>query len=159
MHSQPGQPRRGGGRRVGADGAGTPGPAPQAPVPDERAETLRQHLEGLRLRAQAATSWLGSSAQYAQLLNRDGVVPVTARFTADDLAFLANAREELLRFTELGLRLAELHQPQEVSAITSDPVGQFHRCGSCMWRWPCPTFRILDEVLPGDPLPGDLEAT
>ena len=91
-------------------------------MPDERAETLRQHLEGLRLRAQAATSWLGSSAQYAQLLNRDGVVPVTARFTADDLAFLANAREELLRFTELGLRLAELHQPQEVSAITSDPV-------------------------------------
>jgi hypothetical protein len=159
MHSQPGQPRRGGGRRVGADGAGTPGPAPQAPVPDERAETLRHHLEGLRLRAQAAASWLGSSAQYAQLLNRDGVVPVTARFTADDLAFLANAREELLRFTELGLRLAELHQPQEVSAITSDPAAQFHRCGSCMWRWPCPTFRILDEVLSGDPLPGDLEAT
>jgi hypothetical protein len=159
MHSQPGQPRRGGGRRVGADGVGTPGPTPQAPVPDERAETLRQHLEGLRLRAQAAASWLDSSAQYAQLLNRDGVVPVTARFTADDLAFLANAREELLRFTELGLRLAELHQPQEVSAITSDPAGQFHRCGSCMWRWPCPTFRILDEVLPGDPLPGDLEAT
>ena len=159
MHSQPGQPRRGGGRRVGADGAGTPGPAPQAPGPDERAETLRQHLEGLRLRAQAAASWLGSSAQYAQLLNRDGVVPVTARFTADDLAFLANAREELLRFTELGLRLAELHQPQEVSAITSDPAGQFHRCGSCMWRWPCPTFRILDEVLSGGLLPGDLEAT
>jgi len=159
MHSQPGQPRRGGGRRVGADGAGTPGPAPQAPVPDERAEALRQHLEGLRQRAQAAASWLGSSAQYAQLLNRDGFVPVTARFTADDLAFLANAREELLRFTELGLRLAELHQPQEVSAITSDPAAQFHRCGSCMWRWPCPTFRILDEVLSGDPLPGDLEAT
>ena len=159
MHSQPGQPRRGGGRRVGADGADTPGPAPQASAPDERAETLRQHLEGLRQRAQGAASWLGSSAQYAQLLNRDGFVPVTARFTADDLAFLANAREELLRFTELGLRLAELHQPQEVSAITSDPAAQFHRCGSCMWRWPCPTFRILDEVLSGDPLPGDLEAT
>ena len=159
MHSQPGQHRRGGGRRVGADGTETPGPAPQAPVSDERAETLRQQLEDLRLRAQGAASWLGSSAQYAQLLNRDGFVPVTARFTADDLAFLANAREELLRFTELGLRLAELHQPQEVSAITSDPAGQFHRCGSCMWRWPCPTFRILDEVLSGGLLPGDPEAT
>ena len=162
MHSQPGQPRRGGGRRVGADGgdaAGTPGPAPQAPAPDERAETLRQHLEGLRQRAQGAASWVGSSSQYAQLLNRDGFVPVTARFTAGDLAFLANAREELLRFTELGLRLAELHQPQEVSAITSDPAGQFHRCGSCMWRWPCPTFRILDEVLSARLLPDDLEAT
>jgi hypothetical protein len=159
MHSQPGQPRRGGGRRVGADGTGTPGPAPQASVPDERAEALRQHLDGLRQRAQGAASWLGSSTQYAQLLNRDGFVPVTARFTADDLAFLANAREELLRFTELGLRLAELHQPQEVSAITSDPAGQFHRCGSCMWRWPCPTFRILDEVLSGGLPPGDVEAT
>jgi len=162
MHSQPGQPRRGGGRRVGADGAdgaGTPGPASQASAPDERAETLRQQLEGLRLRAQGAASWLNSSSQYAQLLNRDGFVPVTARFTAEDLAFLANAREDLLRFTELGLRLAELHQPQAVDAITSDPAGQFQRCGSCMWRWPCPTFRIMDEVLSGGLMPGDLEAT
>jgi hypothetical protein len=156
MHTQPGEPRRGGGRRVGA---GQPGPAPQAPVPDERAETLRQHLEGLRLRAQSAASWLNSSSHYLQLLNREGFVPVTAKFTAEDLAFLANAREELLRFAELGLRLAELHQPQEVSAITSDPAGQFHRCGSCMWRWPCPTFRILDEVLSRDLLPGGLETT
>jgi hypothetical protein len=156
MHSQPGQPRRGGGRRVGA---GQAGPAAQASVPDGRTEALPRYLEGLRLRAQGAASWLDSSSQYAQLLNRDGFVPVTARFTAEDLAFLANAREELLRFTELGLRLAELHQPQEVSAITSDPAGQFRRCGSCMWRWPCPTFRILDEVLSGGLLPGDLEAT
>jgi hypothetical protein len=146
MHSQPGQPRRGGGRRVAA---GPPGPAPQASPPHGRAETLRQYLEGLQLRAQGAASWLESSNHYAQLLNREGFVPVTARFTAEDLAFLANAREDLLRFAELGLRLAELHQPQEVSAITSDQGSQFHRCGSCMWRWPCPTFRILDEVLSG----------
>jgi hypothetical protein len=156
MHSQPGQPRRGGGRRVGAE---SPGSAPQASVPDGRAETLRQYLEGLQLRAQGATSWLKSSGHYEQLLNRAGFVPVTAKFTAEDLAFLANAREELLRFTELGLRLAELHQPQEVSAITSDPAGQFQRCGSCMWRWPCPTFRILDEVLSLGPLSGGLETT
>jgi hypothetical protein len=155
MHSQPGQPRRGGGRRVAA---GRPGP-PQAAVPDGRAETLRQYLEGLQLRAQGASSWLTSSRHYAQLLNREGFVPVTAKFTAEDLAFLANAREEVLRFAELGLRLAELHQPQEVSAITSDPAGQFHRCGSCMWRWPCPTFRILDEVLSGGLLSGGLEPT
>jgi hypothetical protein len=145
MHSQPGQPRRGGGRRVAAE---QPGP-PHAEVPDGRADTLRQYLEGLRLRAQGASSWLKSSRHYAQLLNHEGFVPVTAKFTAEDLAFLANAREELLRFAELGLRLAELHQPQEASAITSDPAGQFQRCGSCMWRWPCPTFRILDEVLSG----------
>jgi hypothetical protein len=146
MHSQPGQPRRGGGRRVAA---GRQAPAPHDAVPDGHAETARQYLEELRLRAQGAASWLKSSGHYAQLLNREGFVPVTARFTAEDLAFLANAREDLLKFAELGLRLAQLHQPQEASAITSEPAGQFHRCGSCMWRWPCPTFRILDEVLSG----------
>jgi hypothetical protein len=146
MHSQPGQPRRGGGRRVAGDGQA---PAPEADVPDGRAEILRQHLEAVRLRAESAASWLESSSHFAGLLNRDGFVPVTARFSAADLAFLGRAREELLRFAELGLRLAELHQPQEASPLTSDPASQFQRCGSCMWRWPCPTFRILDEVLAG----------
>ncbi len=144
MHSQPGQPRRGGGRRITDEWPQTPQPAP---VPDGRPETLRQYLETVRLRAQAAASWLQSSSHLAQLVNRDGVVPVTARLRAEDLTFLAKAREEVLQFSNLGLRLAELHQPLEASAITADPASQFQRCGSCMWRWPCPTFRILDEVL------------
>ena len=144
MHSQPGQPRRGGGRRVTDES--TQGPEP-APVADERRDALRQYLETVRVRAEGAASWLQTSRHYEQLVNRDGVVPVKARMRAEDLAFLAGAREEVLRFADLGLRLAELHQPLEGSAITSDPPGQFQRCGSCMWRWPCPTFRILDEVL------------
>jgi len=144
MHSQPGQPRRGGGRRIGAE---WPEPSQPALIPEGRADALRQYLEAVRQRAAGATSWLKASSDYAQLINRDGVVPVKAKFTAEDLTFLAKAREELLQFAELGLRLAELHQPLEASAITSDPAGQFQRCRSCMWRWPCPTFRILDEVL------------
>jgi hypothetical protein len=145
MHSQPGQPRRGGGRRIADEQPGQPDQA----APERQPEMLQQYLETLRQRAEGATSWLGTSKHFADLLNRDGVVPVTARFTAGDLAFLASAREELLRFAELGLRLAELHQPQEASPLISDPASQFQRCGSCMWRWPCPTFRILDEVLAG----------
>jgi hypothetical protein len=144
MHSQPGQPRRGGGRRIADGWPGDPQPGPAC---DGRAEVLRQYLEAVRRRAAGAVSWLTTSWHYAQLINRDGVVPVRARFSVEDLAFLASAREELLRFADLGLRLAELHQPLEASAITSDPAGQFQRCRSCMWRWPCPTFRILDEVL------------
>jgi hypothetical protein len=144
MHSQPGQPRRGGGRRVAAE---RPEPPPPPSVPDDRADLLREYLQTAQLRAQRATSWLKSSSHYARLLNRDGVVPVTVRFTAADLEFLGQAREELLRFTDLGLRLAELHQPLDDTALTSDPASQFPRCRSCMWRWPCPTFRILDEVL------------
>jgi hypothetical protein len=149
MHSQPGQPRRGGGRRIAAGWPEDPQPEPACE--DGRAETLRQYLQAVRKRASAAASWLTTSRHYAQLINRDGVVPVRARFSAEDLTFLANARGELLRFADLGLRLAELHQPLEGSAITDDPAGQFQRCRSCMWRWPCPTFRILDEVLAEDP--------
>jgi hypothetical protein len=146
MHSQPDQPRRGGGRRIADE---QPGQPDQAAAAGRHPEMLLQYLEALRQRAEGAASWLGTSKHLALLLNRDGVVPVTARFTASDLAFLAHAREELLRFAELGLRLAELHQPQEASPLISDPDSQFQRCGSCMWRWPCPTFRILDEVLAG----------
>jgi hypothetical protein len=146
MHSQPGQPRRGGGRRIAAAW-----PEPSEPDPGGRSVALRQYLESVRLRAQAAASWLETSGHYARLINRDGVVPVTARFSAEDLVFLARAREELLGFAELGLRLADLHQPLEADALASDPPGQVERCRSCMWRWPCPTFRILDELLAGGP--------
>ena len=148
MHSQPGQPRRGGGRRVAAAWAE---PSPPEPGPDRGAEALRQYLHSVRRRAEHAASWLETSRHYAKLINRDGVVPVTARFSAEDLAFLARAREELLGFAELGLRLTDLHQPLEADATASDPPGQVERCRSCMWRWPCPTFRILDGLLASGP--------
>jgi len=144
MHSQPGPPRRGGGRRVAAGWPEEPAPEP---FRDGRSDGLREYLGAVRRRAAGAASWLATSRHYAKLINRDGVIPVRAKFSVEDLAFLANAREELLRFADLGIRLAELHQPLDASAITSDPAGQFQRCRSCMWRWPCPTFRILDEVL------------
>ncbi len=148
MHSQPDQPRRGGGRRIGGAWPEPPHPEPDL---DGRTEALRQYLESVRLRAQGAASWLETSSHYARLINYEGVVPVTARFSAGDLAFLARAREELLGFAELGLRLADLHQPLEADATASDPSSQIQRCRSCMWRWPCPTFRILDEVLADGP--------
>jgi hypothetical protein len=148
MHSQPDQPRRGGGRRIGA---AWQEPLLLGPDLDERPEALRQYLESVRARAEKAASWLETSRHYAQLINRDGVVPVTARFSAEDLAFLARAREELLDFAQLGLRLADLHQPLEAGAVAGDPSGQIQRCRSCMWRWPCPTFRLLGELLGGGP--------
>ena len=110
---------------------------------------LRDHLEAVRLHAQRAASWLETSGHYARLINRDGVVPVTARFSADDLAFLAEAREEMLGFAELGLRLLELHQPLDAGGVASDAAAPALRCRSCMWRWPCPTFRTIAEVLDG----------
>lgn len=116
---------------------------------DPGAGQLREHLETVRLNAQRASSWLETSSHFARLVNRDGVVPVTARFSPHDLAFLAEAREEMLGFAELGLRLIELHQPLDAGEAASDPAASALRCRSCMWRWPCPTFRTLAEVLQG----------
>jgi hypothetical protein len=137
----------------GQPGRAQPEPARAEPAkadpaqPEPSAGRLREHLEAVRLHAQRASSWLETSSHYARLVNRDGVVPVTARFNAHDLAFLAEARAQMLGFAELGLRLIELHQPLDAGGVTSDPAAPILRCRSCMWRWPCPTFRTLAEVL------------
>jgi hypothetical protein len=134
----------------GAADPGPPDPGSADPErPDPGAGRLREHLETVRLHAQRASSWLETSSHYARLVNRDGVVPVTARFNALDLAFLAEAREEMLGFADLGLRLIELHQPLDAGGPASGPSTAVLRCRSCMWRWPCPTFRTIGEVLDG----------
>jgi len=48
------------------------------------------------------------------------------------------------------LRLLELHRPRDAGGITSDPSNPIRRCRSCMWRWPCPTFRAFSDALGGD---------
>jgi hypothetical protein len=136
--------------RLAPEGAVTLAAPPARPqLPDPAGGRLREHLEAVRLHAQGAASWLETSSHYARLVNRDGVVPVTARFSARDLAFLAEAREEMLGFAELGLRLIQLHHPLDAGGVSSDTSAPVLRCRSCMWRWPCPTFRTLAEVLDG----------
>ncbi len=157
MDIRPGHPDASGGRMTGAQH-----PYPRAPIhpPGRRSvqapagvqpgARLWARLEAVRRRAQGAVSWLQTSSHYARLINRDGVVPVTARFTLDDLAFLGNARGELLSLAEAGLRLVELHQPLGGAGDQSDQA----RCRSCMWRWPCPSLQILAEALDDtDPAP------
>jgi hypothetical protein len=124
------------------------------PPEDPNRIWMREHLDALRVRAVNATSWLETSVHYARLLNRDGVVPVTARFSRDDIEFLGRAREDVLGFAELGLRLLELHAPLDAGGISTDPASPILRCRSCMWRWPCPTFRMLTDALSHLPHPG-----
>jgi len=118
-----------------------------APDQDRQRDQIREEMGALSDRALAASSWLQSSRHYSQLVNRDGVVPVTARMSASDLTFLAEAREQMLRFSELTVRLIDLHQPLDAGGISTDPASPVRRCRSCMWRWPCPTFSILAEVV------------
>ena len=139
--------------RSGAPGPSYPdlGPVTWMPDVDQQRARIRADMEGLRSRAAAASSWLESSRHYSRLINREGVVPLNARMTPGDLAFLAEAREQVLQFAELAGRLIDLHQPLDAGGITTDPSSPIRRCRSCMWRWPCPTFSILAEVVDRPP--------
>lgn len=143
------------GARHGAPGPAYPDQAPGAvswaPDVDQQRARIRAEMEGLRSRAELASSWLESSRHYSRLINREGVVPVNARMAPGDLAFLAEAREQILQFSELAGRLIDLHQPLDAGGITTDPSSPIRRCRSCMWRWPCPTFSILAEVVDRPP--------
>ncbi|MEU4510820.1 hypothetical protein AB0G05_15095 [Nonomuraea wenchangensis] len=112
---------------------------------DPQREGLRDRLESILLRTEKANSWQDEAARLRGLLNHEGYVPIRTRLVREDLEFLAGARADLLRFSELGLRLLDLHQPRDAGGITSDAAHPILRCRSCMWRWPCPTFRAMVE--------------
>jgi hypothetical protein len=108
---------------------------------------LRERLESMRTRSEKSSSWRCVTQQFSRLINRDGYVPITTKLSREDLAFLTNAREDMIAFAELGLRLVDLHQPQDAGGISSDPDSPIRRCRACMWRWPCPTFRAINEAV------------
>ncbi|GAA2684262.1 MULTISPECIES: hypothetical protein [Nonomuraea] len=117
-------------------------------------QRLREHLEAMLIRADKAASWREETGRLRGLVNHDGFVPIRTRLSTEDLDFLADARDDLLTFTELGLRLLDLHQPRDAGGITSDHAHPILRCRSCMWRWPCPTFRAFsDSFGPAPALP------
>ncbi|GII56189.1 hypothetical protein Pth03_45780 [Planotetraspora thailandica] len=113
---------------------------------DSPRRRLRERLEGIQVRTDKASSWRETAEPLKPLINREGYVPVSARLSGEDLEFLSDAREELLVFTELGIRLLDLHQPRDAGGITSDAAHPILRCRSCMWRWPCPSFRAMTEA-------------
>ncbi|WP_449065534.1 hypothetical protein [Planomonospora algeriensis] len=112
---------------------------------DPQRQLLRKRLESTIARATRSTSWQDATHSLRGLVNREGFVPIRTRLTSDDLDFLEGARQELLDFAELGIRLLDLHQPRDAGGITSDAAHPILRCRSCMWRWPCPTFRAMSE--------------
>lgn len=109
---------------------------------------LRERLEAIRARAAKSSTWRTSTQILFRLVNKDGFVPIRTRLSREDLAFLAGAREEVIAFADLTLRLVDLHRPQEAGGgITSDPDRPIRRCRACMSRWPCPTYRTITEAL------------
>ncbi|MGI5268273.1 hypothetical protein ACQEUU_03895 [Nonomuraea sp. CA-218870] len=118
---------------------------------DPQRQRVREQLEAILLRSEKATSWHDEAARLRGLVNHEGYVPVQTRLAVEDLDFLTGARDELLMFSELGLRLLDLHQPRDAGGITSDAAHPILRCRSCMWRWPCPTFRAMSESFGSTP--------
>jgi hypothetical protein len=114
---------------------------------DPRRTRLRERLELIRTRSQKSSSWRSVTHYFSALVNSEGVVPVKARLSREDLRFLGTARDDVIAFSELGLRLLDLHQPRDAGGISSDPNNPIHRCRACMWRWPCPTVRALEEAV------------
>ncbi|GII95821.1 hypothetical protein [Sinosporangium siamense] len=116
------------------------------PEEDPQRRAMREWLESVVIRTEKSTSWHNEAERLQPLVNREGYVPVHTRLSVEDLEFLKDAREDLLGFAEFGLRMLDLHQPRDAGGITSDSAHPIQRCRSCMWRWPCPTFRAMGET-------------
>lgn len=113
---------------------------------DPRRAQLIEHLTALLARAGRATSWQSEGNYLSRLADREGHVSVRKRLSLDDIAFLTHARADLNDFAEIGLRLLALHRPRDGGGIGADAASPLRRCRSCMWSWPCPTFRVFLEV-------------
>jgi hypothetical protein len=112
---------------------------------------LRERLETIRTRSQKSSSWRSMTEYIARLVNREGFVPVKAKLSPEDIRFLASARDDVIAFCEMGLRLVDMHQPRDAGGISSDPHSPIRRCRACMWRWPCPTFLAVEEAVDRPP--------
>src|SRR3954471_504048 len=109
-------------------------------------DRVRERLEAVRARSEKSTSWRSLTPYFSRLVNSEGFVQVRARLSREDLRFLTSARDDVLALCGMALRLVELHQPSDAGGISSDPESPSLRCRACMWRWPCPTFRIVERA-------------
>jgi hypothetical protein len=114
---------------------------------DPRQGRLRERLETIRIRSEKSNSWRSSTQFLSRLINREGFVPVKTKLSREDIAFLAGARDDVIALAELGIRLLDMHQPRDAGGISSDPDNPIRRCRACMWRWPCPTYRAIEQAV------------
>jgi putative ABC transport system ATP-binding protein len=122
------------------------------PPMHRRGARLRSYLDEVRRRAYQASAWLDARDRQAQQAGSAGLSPA-ADAGAGERELLRLARDDLAGFADLGLRLLELHQPMDLGAGTGDLSSSVPRCLTCMWRWPCPTFLTLAEIVEHGPGP------
>lgn len=108
--------------------------------PDEY-ERLCLYVEGMTDRATQAVPWDPETVGIPDEGHHNALLRV------NDLAFYANARNEVSNLAELCRGLLSLHRPRDGGGLSSDPAGLQRRCGCCMLRWPCPTIREMSRLL------------
>ncbi|MBB6172922.1 hypothetical protein HNR23_002982 [Nocardiopsis mwathae] len=104
-------------------------------------ERLRLYVEGVRERAAKAVPWGPDTVGIPRQVGDSPLLRI------NDVAFYANAREEVAGFAELCLGLLTLHQPRDGGGLTSGNTAPAQRCKCCMLRWPCPTLREMARLL------------
>ncbi|WP_146607491.1 hypothetical protein [Spongiactinospora gelatinilytica] len=114
---------------------------------DPQCLRLKESLQATLERTEKATPWRERAMPPCPPPGQEGAATISTPLSAHDLVFLEVAREEVRCFAGLVMRLLDLHRPRDAGGITSDAANPIMRCRSCMWRWPCPTFRAVAETL------------
>ncbi|CAM4375276.1 hypothetical protein GCM10009799_40110 [Nocardiopsis rhodophaea] len=104
-------------------------------------ERLRLYIEGVRERAVKAVPWGPDTVGIPRQASESALLRI------NDVAFYANARQEVTRFAELCLSLLQLHHPRDGGGLSSGAAPPTQRCNCCMLRWPCPTLRDMVRLL------------
>jgi len=109
-------------------------PAPRRGNHSEHARLL-QCVQGIQERSVRAVPWEPDTVGIPDA----GSDSALARI--NDVAFYANARDEVTALAGVCADLLRLHRPEEGES----PEG--HRCQGCRLPWPCPTFGELSRLL------------
>ncbi|MFV2198687.1 hypothetical protein [Nocardiopsis sp. LOL_012] len=109
-------------------------PTPRGGAPSEHARLLRC-VQGIRDRSTRAVPWEPDTVGLPKARSSSALSRI------NDVAFYANAREEVTALAGVCLDLLLLHRPGE--GDTPDGDG----CLGCCLSWPCPTFGEISRLL------------
>lgn len=107
-------------------------PASRRGRPSEHTRLL-QCAQGILERSDRATPWEPDTVGLPDTHSDSALARI------NDVAFYANARNEVSALARICVSLLLLHTPEEVNG---------KRCQSCRLEWPCPTFEEISR-LPG----------
>ena len=93
---------------------------------------LLQCVQGILDRSDRATPWEPDTVGLPDTPSDSALARI------NDVAFYANARDEVAALAGVCVDLLRLHTPEE---------GRAHRCQGCRLEWPCPSFAEISRLL------------